>query len=761
MLVGQLAAIAVLAFLWIDGDSDISVVAAFSSCVSQFDHRQRQFASFALSTTSVRPYATRPSKRTPTFAARPTVKMLVQPGGRDALVELSTKDSTYSKTVRKTPRSFRKIASIASLPAAALTGFALTPSRRIIAHGVGGAIAGVAGVITKSRLDIETEAAAKPALAQLLLDNDLNDPNLCNLVQQLKTDYGVNDDDFMEMATDVYKRYLAAMVKHPHAKTSEIAELTTLTSVLGLDNIAVGEAHAIAAKEVYRNTCTWTPEEELDDPEHPDRMSLDKLLFLSERAFRNNRETDEAFKFEFSRVCKAFNVTGFTGLQRVANVAEPFYQRALDTTRIKLNSGAVNPDMLARARNTLGISDSVASDMHIATYAAEVKSLLGLETEGADLAACQFPKGALKRLENLRSVLQISEEDAAYEQSVEVTPIFQATVLNVMKDTTTSMSTNETDGVPDMEHMWSIVESRKNDLCLSDDAMIPLLDSVIVQTLGMHIEEAATFAAVDNESGVYSKIVQAVKVKNSVSNFLSTSPFTDVANRMETYYDMDSHNAAFAFINADVRKKIYQMFLAQSIRQDFDHEDEAGISPEMNAKLMEVRTILGVDEVSSADVTAIVCGPIVEKALRTAADEITGGDATPELFQNLKARNERLLADLKLPTDLIFKYSGEIYKNFLRFVKQNTPSGIPSSEFSEKMSALRELLNLGEKDISSMHLAMFGTTYKKSVLEAMGSTGIIVPEYRAALERLRIRLGLILVTQRSYSKLQFQKKWYR
>ena len=36
----------------------------------------------------------------------------------------------------------------------------------------------------------------------------------------------------------------------------------------------------------------------------------------------------------------------------------------------------------------------------------------------------------------------------------------------------------------------------------------------------------------------------------------------------------------------------------------------------------------------------------------------------------------------------------------------------------------------------------FGNVYKKSVLEAMGSTGVIMPEYRKSLDKLRDRLGV-------------------
>lgn len=47
-----------------------------------------------------------------------------------------------------------------------------------------------------------------------------------------------------------------------------------------------------------------------------------------------------------------------------------------------------------------------------------------------------------------------------------------------------------------------------------------------------------------------------------------------------------------------------------------------------------------------------------------------------------------------------------------------------------------------EGDIYSPHMEYFGNTYKKSVLEAMGSTGIISSDYRGPLEKVRSRLGL-------------------
>ena len=65
-------------------------------------------------------------------------------------------------------------------------------------------------------------------------------------------------------------------------------------------------------------------------------------------------------------------------MERVVDVAKPFYERALTSTRTKLDSGAVNPDMLSRARATVGIEEEMAKEMHIEAFAKEIRVQLGL-----------------------------------------------------------------------------------------------------------------------------------------------------------------------------------------------------------------------------------------------------------------------------------------------------------------------------------------------------------------------------------------------
>jgi len=309
-------------------------------------------------------------------------------GGMEELQELTENQSASAleKQVQKSP-SFWKMAGYATIPVSAALGFGIVPSRRLAAHAAGAIVTGVAGAIGKSKLDSITESAAYPAIAQVIIDHGIEDPTTTSgYINSLKELHGiVDDDDFESMCADVYSKYLIGMIKfNPMPKSSEPKELGKLKTSLGLSNLLVGEAHAAAAEEWYRQTCLFTSVEDLDDPDHPDRQALDKFLFLTERSLKQAEETNEAFQFEMARVAKAMNLSLKVAMDRVADVQEPFYARALKSTRAKLGSGKVSEAMLERARQTLGISDQIAYDMHVACFNDEVREQLGLATDDDD-----------------------------------------------------------------------------------------------------------------------------------------------------------------------------------------------------------------------------------------------------------------------------------------------------------------------------------------------------------------------------------------
>ena len=615
-----------------------------------------------------------------------TTTMLVEPCGKDALTALATPAPPTSpqSIVRKTPTSLRKIISKATIPAGALAGFVLTPSNQIIANAVGAGITGVMSTVGKSRLDALTSEAVQPAIAQLLLDaaessgddtwNDSVD-TLADEIEQLAIDYKVDIEsgDLSVILVDIYTKYLVAMCKNPFAKTTELKELSNLRTIFKLSNLDLGEAHANAAKEFYRTTCLFTPEEELQDEEHPDRMSLDKLLWLSARAIssaddddENKDSDDRAYVFEMSRIAKSLKVSFPEEVQdRINNVAEPFYERALASTRAKLETGAVSPAMLERARSTLGINDFMKRDLHLNCYTEEVRGLLGKDENTEDFDGLSFPMKSLDRLKQLQSVLEIEDVDAEYELANEVTPLFQKTAIAIFDEACESESI-------DVKSLWGSITSRQSELCLSSTAMKPLLESAVVQKLGTPLDTAMNFARVSNEAGTLESLMEALKVKQAVFAVLEEYPEIlesnvedeeAAASLDEKFFSPTSKTSACGFIPPEDRQKLYALFLSAAIKNS-----DGGMTEETQAQLSEISGLLAMSDYQVSDAARVVCGPLVEKELKSAAFEVTGDDWTPVLVENLKKRIDSLIDRMKVPDSLVKEYAMNVYRDSLRIV---------------------------------------------------------------------------------------------
>lgn len=609
-------------------------------------------------------------------------------GGVEELKQIMNEGDKLSKTVRGAPGLF-KVGGIAAIPAAAAIGAAITPPGLAVTV-VGSAVTGVAGLIGKNHLDVASEEAAKPAIAKIIVDNGVDSPDAAEKIIAVKDKFGVDEDDFAEMCGDVYKRYIIGMVKTPITKTSEMKELTNLKNILNLSNMAVGEAHAAAAKDFYRQTCLFTPVEELEDPEHPDRMSIDKFLFLSERAFRQGEETTEAFKYEMSRVAKAFDIKFDEALERVAEVAEPFYQKALDTTRSKIDGDSVSSEMLTRARNSLGIDPNTANDMHITAFSEEVRNLLGKSenmSEDVDLSSLKFGDNSKDRvsfshlifsinfnteltsyyalfilcyvvkLSKLQEILSIDDIDADYEISAEATPLFQAKALSVMSEAIAGSITPES--------AWEQIKSRQTELLLKDEAMKDLLASMVMQAMGKPFEETMNFANVNNEGATHDKLLDALVAKEACRAVLQQSGWSDFDDFDATFFDPFSKSSACGFLSRADRLRLYRIFLRRAVRKS---ESGRELTDESYSKVKEVKGMLGISDADEADEFRLAFGPELQKTLNMAMFEIMGDDFTEKLVENMKESVDKVITDYRLTDDLVAEYAAPIYMKAVTIV---------------------------------------------------------------------------------------------
>lgn len=664
-------------------------------------------------------------------------------GGVEELQELAnpTDQSPMANVIQKSP-SFWKLAGYASIPLSAALGFGLVPSRRIAAHAVGAIVTGIAGAVGKSKLDSAlTENFSRPAIAKALIDESevgyLENPaEVAQRVKQVQLEYGILDDDFAAMCTEIYTKFLLGMVKYQvQPKTSELKELEAIKTALSLDNLQVGEAHAAAAAEWYRSTSLFTPEEDLDDPDHPERKAMDKLLFLTERALRQGEETEEAFAFEMTRVAKALTLSYPVAMDRVAEVVEPFYLRALKSTRSKLGTSQVSSGMLERARKTLGVSDETAFDMHVSCFNEEVQSLLGKANEDDDeegkssTDAQKFPEGAMDRLNQLQEILALSDTDVGYEIASEATPLYQATALTAMKDVLGGSKT------PD--EAWEIMDARREELLLPEESSKALVSSMVMQALGGPLEETNKFAKVNNEAATYDHLLEALEAKETLISILTKSGWEEFDKFDETFCDPWDKQSANGFLLSGERLKLYRIFMNRSIRK----AEDGVLTDEMYDKVLDVKGLLGITDEQAEIEARGAFGPELQKVLQRATTEIVE-DYTPKLVKNLQKEVDDVMENYRLKEDFLREVGATFYAKAVALVSDKAPAGIPTKELSESLNALLEMFKLEKEDTYVSHMEYFGSVYRKSVLEAMGTTGVIRPEFRGPLDDLRDRLGV-------------------
>ncbi|KAL7547372.1 hypothetical protein ACHAWF_013551 [Thalassiosira exigua] len=711
-------------------------------------------------------------------ASSTTALNLAGGGGPEALDEYlqslsSGTDSKFGSQIIKNPKLI-KLAGVAALPLSYLAGAAVTPSRRLAARAVGGVVAAAtAGGIGKSAVEEDVRRACPAAVARRLRDLGVEDPNVADGVARLREEYGLDDEDFAEVCTKVYAVYLAGMAKNPLAKTAELKELAHLKAALGLDNQQAGQGHADAASSFYRDVTRFTSVEELDDVDHPDRVSLDKLLFLTERALRQGGETEEAFVFEFSRVARALGGLDLDeATDRAKDVARPFYERALASARAKLSSGAVSSDMLGRARGTLGIDDAEAKEMHVEAFGKEVRAQLGLpeeeeeddddeidldmnkrvatDAEGKemleamkkeaekeneevpDTSDVKFAEGAYETLSKLQEVLGLSDEDADYEIAATTADYWRNTALAALEDAIA--------GTKSPEKAWEVISTRQKELYLKDSSMKEMMTSMVMQALGGPLEKVNSFARVNNAAATYDGLVDAVAAKDRCKEVLKAAGWEEFADFEERCFDPTDRQSACGFLTNQDRHNMYQMFFVRSVKAD-DRGTKA-ISDESYALLKELRGMLGLSEEEGINQVRAYFGPELQSSLSSAADEILRGNVTDDLLANLKANVDKVIEDYKLDEEMVRAYSGPIYGRAVEEIASNTPGGIPSKDEVETLASLRKLLGIPDEDVHEVHGNAFGPAYKKGIKEALGTTGVIREEFRAPLEELRDRLGM-------------------
>jgi hypothetical protein len=336
---------------------------------------------------------------------------------------------------------------------------------------------------------------------------------------------------------------------------------------------------------------------------------------------------------------------------------------------------------------------------------------------------------SLCQLDQLRDILGLTEADADYEITSEVTPLYQSTALSAMKAVLS--------GIAKPDNAWEKIEARREELLLPESKSKDLLASIVMQALGGPLEETNKFAVVNNEAAVYENLLEALEAKKALIDILAKSGWDEFDNFDQTFCDPWDRQSANGFLRSDERIKLYKIFLSRSVRKSEDGK----ITDEAYSRIQEVQGLLGISD-DQAEVEARgVFGPELQKVCLMACDEMVR-DYTPELAKNMAKQIDDVLQNYRLSEDFLREQGATYYAKAVSQISSKSPAGIPTSDMTKALASLRDMYRLKEEDTYPAHMEYFGSVYKKSILESMGSTGVIRPEFKEALVDLRKRLGV-------------------
>lgn len=333
------------------------------------------------------------------------------------------------------------------------------------------------------------------------------------------------------------------------------------------------------------------------------------------------------------------------------------------------------------------------------------------------------------QLDLLREILGITEEDAAYEIASEVTPLYEATALSALNSLLSGIST--------ADDVWDEIEERRKELLLPETSSRELLSSVVMQALGAPLEKTNKFARVNNDAAVYENVLEALAAKEALIGILAKSGW----DKLDDFYDIFCNpwedESANGFLNSEDRIKIYKIFVNRSALKSGGEK----IEDETFDQMKETQGLLAIPDSQVKIETHAAFGPELQKTCMIACDEIVQ-DYTPELAKNMEQKINETVDHYRLSDDYVRDQGRSFYAKAVAQISYKSPGGIPTKEFNEALESLRIMYRLEKEDTYTAHLEHFGATYKKSILEAMGSTGIIRPELREGLADLRLRLGV-------------------
>ncbi|KAJ8601242.1 hypothetical protein CTAYLR_003249 [Chrysophaeum taylorii] len=627
------------------------------------------------------------------------------PKPEDSFSDVAKESGAAAELMSKIPPKLGDVASKSAVVAGAMASLALAPGS-ILVGGIAALVGGGLTRVTIAPFLVEGRYKSLQYKIATLLDKLGSDWTRVTKgeVSTIVKSWGLPDEYNVALLSQIYARYVIEVMRLPDLKLSEMNQISKLKDVLGLDDEAAGNAHYQAAVEVYREL-QWVDTATMEDPESVEYQRISKLVFLCRSVFLG--ATDEAVDYEMGRVRSAFAMTYAEMLERCDGVAAPFYEDAVQSVVNNLDAG-VDFEILAKLQTKLGFSGAKAREIHSNFYQNEVVALL--EEGVPDVLS----DDDVARLATLARALSMDEDTAAF-VSADITKPRMAKLVR-----STIVDDMEADAVTPTEAASLVVQARKH-LGLSRDDAEELLRECLRERFAKHLINSVSSADLRPRQETAAYLRTMVTFKQGVDAILTTLATIDYDD-IKSFRDLLLGEIALEISQTPPGERAELLQIA--IRSNIEDGDDLDLS--------FLKSLLALDD-GAADMTYRT---IVEPEIDTLVDPMI---ANAEYDK--QALDDYVKATV-FPDYLYREYALKKYDEQLRQFGAENP--VITIERREQLDKLQQFFGLTAADVKPVIKDLSYPVYKKSIVEAMGSSGggIIIEEYREGLKALRVRLGI-------------------
>jgi len=582
--------------------------------------------------------------------------------------------------------------------------------------GVGAAaVLGVSTAFGASRVVSKSSKGAAQEIVARLATGNVVDAGIA-------ATYGVDAGDYRRMLRRVYELYLVEMVSASPADSSggmvadqQMTELLRLKGALDLTGAEVGEAHYEAGREFYRANVVWLGGSDEDGKLERDsaQAKLDKLLFLSARVLAHG-ETDEATTYELGRIAKFFGISEADVAGRVERISKPLFGHVVSRAIV---DGSLQRSDLAAAQAALGVSDASARALGMQAYTSRVHALV---TEN-----CKINGSDVESLARLRTLLALGDSEGETVLIESAQPVFRAEVEGAVKGVT--------DGTLSVSSAVGRMAVRQSDLALPADVCRSALTATVRSSAVALVKTASKYLRVQNVAGTVDQVKALLAYADSVLPLLNAARETfggPAASEGATWSAAATLRVYMGNLAAAIGRQeplsLYRLFLSDCLADVKIDEGES-------EALARLRAILSISDAEAVDAYKSAAGPVYRKATLAAVEKSDLSDAS-------RLAKDLLKTDLNLPEETWKPMDVEVYEAKLRSL-MNGGRVLQEGE-AASLAQLRVYFGLTHEDVATVTRSAVAPVYLQSVEEAMGPTGVMLPEYEAGLRRLRERLGL-------------------